>query len=270
MPDNSTLGDRLFVGAAKTWRNLWGAQNLPLDKRIYMESVIDRRRDPVTEKSLTPAEQEQLRGLIVNRYERIKPQLQQDLKTLRVNAQDAMRDAISARATPEAKAWHLKRYRGISERIEGIKSYMQTGKLNPVVVDYVKNDVPTNIQYGDYDDPLEVNSDAGAKSRGTARQTSVGQTLGRFNYEVDPQGVITVKDIYDFGQGVNGLTGLPVKNTPVSVGDLLAPKKAAVKYGRARLPEGQGRPVTIRLNSLAPPTRPPENKLIRPPSFFGY
>lgn len=264
------LGEQIFEGAAKGWRSLWGAENLPADKRIYMESVIDKRRDPITERSLKPDELEQLRGLIVSRYERIKPQLQQDVKELRQNAQEALREAATTR-NPETKAWHLRRYRNITGMMNGIQSYLTTGKLNPAVVDYAKRDVPTNIQYEDYDNPLEVNSDVGAGSGSPGRQTAIGQTLGRFTYEVDPQGTIIVKDTYDFGSGVNALTGLKVQNTPVSIGDLITPKKAAVKYARARLPEGKGRPVTIRVNSMAPP-KPKEkpNWFSKAAAYLGF
>lgn len=267
---DKTAAEQWFETAARSWRTLVGPQNLPADKRIYMESVIDRRRDPITERSLTPDELEQLRGLIVNRYERIKPQLQQDVRELRQNAQEALREA-AATANAETKAWHLKRYQNIVGMANGIQSYLTTGKLNPTVVDYAKRDVPTNIQYGDYQNSLEVNSDVGANSGSSGRDTAIGQTLGRFTYAVDPKGVITVKDTYDFGPGQDALTGRKIKNTPVSFGDFLVPKKAAVKYGRTRLPEGQGRPVTIRVNSMAPP-KPKEqaNWFSRAATFLGF
>ena len=263
------LSERLFESASKAYRSIVGNEDLPLDKRIYMESVFDQRRDPITEKSLNSEELEQLRGLIVSRYERIKPQLQQDVKELRQNAQEALREAATTR-NPETKAWHLKRYRNITGMMNGIQSYLTTGKLNPAVVDYAKRDVPTNIQYEDYDNPLEVNSDVGAGSGSPGRQTAIGQTLGRFTYEVDPQGTIIVKDTYDFGPGVNALTGLKVQNTPVSIGDLIIPKKAAVKYARARLPEGKGRPVTIRVNSMAPKPKEQPNWFSRAASYLGF
>lgn len=266
MPEK-TWGESLFEGASKAYRSVVGAQDLPLDKRIYMESVIDKRRDPVTEKSLNSEELEQLRGLIVSRYERIKPELKQSVVDMRQNAQEALREAAAAR-NPEVKAWHLKRYKGITGMMNGIQSYLQTGKLNPVVVDYARRDVPTNIQYGDYDNPLEVNSDVGVGGGSPGRQTAIGQTLGRFTYSVDPQGSIIIKDTYDFGAGVNALTGLEIKNTPVSVGDLITPKKAAVKYGRTYLPEGKGRPVQIRVNSLAP--KPADNWFTKAKNYLGF
>lgn len=268
MSEKST-GEVLFETAARTWRDLRGAKNLPVDKRIYMESVFDKRQDPITEKSLTSKELEVLRGLIVNRYERIKPQLQQDVSILRQNAQEALREAATARSA-DVKAWNLKRYRNITQMMNGIQSYLTTGKLNPVVVDYAKRDVPTNIQYGDYDNPLEVNSDVGIGGGTPGRQTAIGQTLGRFTYDVDPQGNIVVKDTYDFGAGVNALTGQRVQNEPVSVGDLITPKKAAVKYGRAHLPEGKGRPVIIRVNSMAPTKKKPTNWFSRAAEFLGF
>ena len=270
MPDKP-LGETIFEGAAKGYRSLFGAENLPLDKRIYMESVIDRRRDPITEKSLNADEQEQLRNLIASRYDRIKPQLKQDMVELRANAAEALREA-SATRNPETRAWHLNRYKGISQMLNGIKSYFDTGKLNPVLVDYAKNRVPTNIQREDYQNPGEINSDRGSSLTPPGRDTNIGQTLGRFNYNVDNAGNLLVTDAYDFGAGAAGFFGGEAghRQKPIGVSDLIAPKQAAAKLGYKRLPEGQGRPVKIKINSMAPKKKEAANYFSRAASYLGF
>lgn len=267
---NKTWGESAFETLSKGYRSLVGAEDLPLDKRIYMESVIDRRKDPVTEKSLTADEREQLRSLIASRYDRIKPQLKQSVAEMRQNAANALRSA-SAERDPEMKAAYLKSYKGIAATVKGLQDYLSSGRLNPTVVDFARvYGVPANIQYSDYDNPLEVNADSGLVGVNPGKDTRIGQTLGRFTYSVDDDGNINVKDVYDFGVGFNSLTGRKTPNKPVSVSDLFDPKQAAVKYGRTRLPEGKGRPVQIRINSAAPPKAPANNWFSRAANFLGF
>lgn len=269
MPDK-TFGESAFETLSKGYRSLVGAEDLPLDKRIYMESVIDRRRDPVTEKSLTADEREQLRNLITSRYERIKPQLKQDMVDLRQNAAEALREASASR-NPEERAWHLKRYKNITQMLNGIKSYFETGRLNPTLVDFARREIPTNIQREDYENPYEINADTGESLAPPGKDTAIGQTLGRFNYKVDESGNLLITDQYDFGPGAAGLLGTPNhRKTPIGVGDLITPKKAAAKLGYKRLPEGKGRPVQIRINSAAPPPKPTQNWFSRAADFFGF
>lgn len=267
---NRTVGERLFEGASKAYRSIVGNEDLPLDKRIYMESVFDRRRDPITEKSLNPEELEQLRTLIVSRYERIKPQLQQSVAEMRTNAQQALREAAATK-DPEMRAAHLKSYKNITTTMNGVKSFLQTGKLNPTVVDFARvYDVPAYIRREDYENPFEINVDTGQSGTKSGRNTAIGQTLGRFTYSVDPQGSIIVKDIYDFGPGASVFGGPPPRTQPISITDLITPKRAAAKLGYKTLPEGKGRPVTIRINSMAPPKKEEPNWFSRAASYLGF
>lgn len=267
---DKTIGERLFEGASKAYRTIVGNEDLPLDKRIYMESVFDRRRDPITEKSLNPEELEQLRALIVSRYERIKPEMQQSIVNMRANAQAALREAAATK-NPEMRAAILNSYRNITARMNGLKSYLQTGKLNPVVVDFGRSyDVPAYIRREDYENPFEINVDTGQSGTKSGRDTAIGQTLGRFNYSVDPQGSITVKDVYDFGAGAGAFGGAPHRAEPISVADLITPKRAAAKLGYKTLPEGKGRPVTIRVNSMTSKPREQPNWFSRAASYLGF
>lgn len=272
-PTDRTLGERLFETAAKGYRDFRGAENLPADQRVYMESVIDRRRDPITERSFTPEELESIRNVITRRYDAIKPQLKENVAERRKNAAEALREAAAAR-NPEVRAFHLNRYRGITADMQSIQSYLQTGKLNPAVVKEGKfYDVMPNIQYENYENPRAVASFTGAGlGQSAGKDAAIGQTLGRFVYDVDPQGVINIKDTYDFGPGYN-IFGEKEEPKRVGIASLLMPKYAARMYGYHQLPEGQGRPVQIKLNSMAPPkakAKEPTNWFSRTATALGF
>jgi len=266
-PTDRTLGERLFETAAKGYRGIRGVENLPADQRVYMESVIDRRRDPLTEKSFTPEELEVMRGVITRRYDALKPKFQQDISGMRSTAAQILRGAYAAK-DPAIRQSELNNYRRVANHIKGLQSFLDTGALNPVVLGYGKfYGVKPNVQYDDYKDSLKINADQVASS---SVEGAVGQTLGRFTYDVDPQGIIKIKDTYDFGSGVDAFTGEPVPTERIGVGSLFNPKHAAVRYGRTYLPEGQGRPVAIQLNAAAPKTKKPENWFSRTATALGF
>lgn len=250
MPNDPSLGDRMFAGAAKGWRDLWGAKNLPLDQRVYIDSTIDRRKNPVTERLLNADEQAKLRDLIVRRYDAIKPQLTQELAESRSRAADSLRRANAVKNDPGMRRIYLDQYKSEAENINGISDYLASGRVNPTVVrigGYLG--VKPNIQYKDYD------------TDNISR--SLLQTLGRFTYDADANGNINVKDSYDFN-ATNAARKL-------NVADLMNPSNAAYMYGAQRLPPGKGRPVNIRINSMAPP-KPKEqaNWFSRAATFLGF
>ena len=250
MPNDTSLGDRMFASAAKGWRDLWGAENLPLDKRVYIDSAIDRRTNPVTERLLNADEQAKLRDLIMRRYDAIKPQLTQELAESRSRAADALQRANAVKNDPGMRRIYLDQYKSEAENINGISSYLASGHINPTVVrigGYMG--VKPNIQYKDYD------------TDDTSR--SLLQTLGRFTYDADANGNITVKDSYDFNAADAA--------RKLKVSDLINPSYAAYVYGAKRLPPGKGRPVNIRINSMAPP-KPKEqpNWFSKAAAYLGF
>jgi type II secretory pathway pseudopilin PulG len=266
-PTDRTLGERLFETAAKGYRDIRGAENLPAHERIYMESVMDRRRDPITEKSFKPDELNAIRDVITRRYNAIQPKLKEDVTAMRPNAAEALREAVAAR-NPEARAFHMDRYREITANMQSIQSYLQTGKLNPKLIDWAKKyDIQPNIQYENYGKPDRI----GLPYR-TASDTEsqVGQVLGRFTYTADPQGNLSIADKYDFDP--YKLTAeTEFMRTPIGLGDFISsPKQVARKYAGKYLPPEQGRPVSIQLNAAAPKTKKPENWFSRTATALGF
>ena len=269
-PTDRTLGERAFETIAKGYRDIRGAENLPADQRVYMESVIDRRRDPLTEKSFKPEELEVMRDVITRRYDAIKPQLKQNIANRRSDAAEFLKSAIKT-SDPEMRAIFLREYKDNVQTVKDLTSFLSTGKLNPTVVELGQfYDIKPNIQYDDYKDSFKINADQLASSSG---EGAIGQTLGRFTYDVDPQGNINIKDTYDFGTAFDGFTGQPVPTKRIGLGSLFSPKSAAARYGRTYLPPGQGRPVNIRVNSMAPPkakTKESENWFSRAATALGF
>jgi hypothetical protein len=269
-PNDRTLGERAFETIVKGYRDIRGAENLPADQRVYMESVIDRRRDPLTEKSFKPEELEAMRNVITRKYDALKPKFQQDIAEMRRNAASDLQEAYKAKNPETRQAW-LEFYHRLASNIKDLQAYLDTGKLNPKVLEYAEfYGVKPNIQYDDYKDSYEINADQLASS---SDEGAIGQTLGRFTYGVDPQGNINIKDTYDFGTAVEGFTGKPVPTKRIGLGSLLNPKSAAARYGRTYLPPGQGRPVNIRVNSMAPPkakTKESENWFSRTATALGF
>jgi hypothetical protein len=269
-PNDRTLGERAFETIVKGYRDIRGAENLPADQRVYMESVIDRRRDPLTEKSFKPEELEAIRNVITRRYDALKPKFQQDIADMRQNAASDLQEAYRAKDPETRQSW-LRIYRKSADNIKDLQAYVDTGKLTPKVLEYAQfYGVNPNIQYDDYKDSYEIAADGLASSSG---EGAIGQTLGRFVYDVDQQGNLNIKDAYDFGPGFSPFTKQPVFNERIGLGSLFTPKGAAVRYGRTYLPTGQGRPVNIRVNSLAPPkakAKEPENWFSRTATALGF
>ena len=266
-PNDRTLGERAFEIAAKGYRGVRGEENLPPNERIYMESVIDQRRDPITERSFSPEELDAIRNVITRRYDAIKPQFKQQAVDLRANAAAALKNA-SATRNPEARRRFLDEYQQITADVKGLDEFLTTGRLTKAALNYGQTfNVSPNIQYKDYKDKYAVKSPNVSASD---LETQIGQVLGRFAYDVDPQGNLTIAEDYDF----NPLGSRHYTNTPIGVGDFFrSPKTVARKYAGKYLPPGQGRPVNIRVNSLAPPkakAKEPENWFSRTATALGF
>lgn len=267
-PTDRTLGERAFEVAAKGYRNFRGEENLPAHERIYMESVMDRRRDPITEKSFKPDELNAIRDVITRRYDAIKPKLKEDVAILRVNALDALRDATTAR-DPEARKFHLGLYKQITSNMQGIKDYLQTNKLNPTLLNWAKiHNIEPNIQYKNYGNPENIGLPFQTASD---TESQIGQVLGRFAYTADPQGNLNISDNYDFNP-YKPTARTQFMRTPIGLGDFIAsPKQVARKYAGKYLPSEQGRSVNIRFNSVAPAAKQPtQNWFSRATNALGF
>ena len=86
---------------------------------------------------------------------------------------------------------------------------------------------------------------------------SLEQTFGRIGYTVDPKTKqLVFQEDYDFNPALPGYKGTTEGHlASVSEGGGGPLYRAIRSYAGKVLPPGQGRPVNIRLNQLAPPSR---------------
>ena len=121
-PNDRTLGERAFETLVKGYRDIRGAENLPADQRVYVESVIDRRRDPLTEKSFKPEELEVMRNVITRKYDALKPKFQQDIANMRNTAASDLQEAYRAKDPETRQSW-LGLYRKTAAVLKDLQAY---------------------------------------------------------------------------------------------------------------------------------------------------
>jgi hypothetical protein len=67
---NLTLADKLVGLGLNLYGKNVNREELPLNKRIFLESVVDARKDPITEASMKEPERQALMSVVLNKYER--------------------------------------------------------------------------------------------------------------------------------------------------------------------------------------------------------
>jgi hypothetical protein len=270
-----TLGERL-VGAGLNIYNRFADRNkMPTNRRIFMESVVDKSKSPITEGAFKPVELDTLRNLILRKYAPLAPALDKYEKYLVERISDHEKAVREKNKDKIMYPEFAKRY---ADDINTLRKYKQ-GVITPDfleiasgVKDYARYHAMTqsdvrdsfNVQpifgYEDYGIDMK---DARRASAGNDPRAALHTTLGRFKYEVDPKtGDLVVVDKYDFNPPASGITGSALKSQPVTLSSLaMSAEGIGGLYGVIRdyagrtLPEGSGRDVRIRLNAnrLAPP-----------------
>jgi hypothetical protein len=263
--EDLTLGEKIVESGLKLYDRFSDRKTMPANRRIFLESVLDKTKNPITESSFNKAELDALLEVIFNKYKAIEPAIDQYEKYL-LSRIKIHNKAVAAKDKDRIMYPDFaKRY---LEDFEAIKAYKQ-GKLTPVFLelasgleDYPRHhalkaaelrsnsfNVKPIIGYEDYG--IDVHK---------ARQALAGQdpraalhtTLGRFRYEIDPAtNNLTIVDRYDFN---------PLTTPRVTAEQVLTspePLQGGV-YGLLRqyagrvLPDGSGRNVRVQLNNLAP------------------
>lgn len=276
-----TLGERAIELGLRTYSRFADRKTMPTNRRIFLESVLDRSREPITEAAFSPAELTTLGEIIRAKYVPIEPALFEYEKYLA----DALEKHVKAVATKNKDRIMYPNFASrYKEDLAAIRAYKQ-GKLTPTFLalaagelDYPRSlalgrlnlaqrfNVKPAVGYEDYGiDPEQ----ARVATAGDDPRAALHTTLGRFGYEVDSDtGALVVVDKYDFNPPISSITGktktprqvwldeLPV--TPEGGGS--ATYNLLRRYAGRTLPEGAGRDVRIRLNNLAPP---PANELVR-------
>lgn len=271
-----TFADKLVgAGLGLYGRNV-NRKELPLHKRIFLESVVDARKDPITEASMKEPERQALMSVIRGKYKSIEPSLTQYEQYL-AKSLEKHRKAVAEKNKdkmmyPEFADLYKKDLNAIRQYKKGVITQefidLTSGGLIPYprLVGLTDSKVGLTfrikpvIGYEDY--PVQKTDERNVFTNLTPE--ALEQTFGRIAYGVDPKTKqLVLKEDYDFNplppdQTRGTTTEGQLAMTPEGGGGPLY--RAVRLYAGKVLPPGQGRPVNVRLNQLAPV---PQNALIR-------
>jgi len=287
MADDLTIAEKLIGAGLRTYDKFADRSTMPTNRRIFMESVVDKSKEPITENSFRPDEMSVLRDLILRKYSQLNPAIDK-YEAYLSNALDRHQRAVKAK--DKDKIMYPEFATRYEADLDAIRKYKQ-GVVTPTFLeiasgsqDYVRHHAlkRLNMAGGEFSptpvfnvQPVFSYEDYGIES-GKARTAGAGAdpraalhtTLGKFRYAVDPEtNEFVITDQYDFNPPVSGITGSQLKSEPVTLDSVAMTAEGAGSplYGLIRnyagrvLPEGSGRDVRIRLNNLAPVSN---NKLL--------
>jgi len=274
--ENLSLGEKVVESGLRLYDKFSDRKTMPTNRRIFLESVLDKTKAPITEASFNKAELNALAEIILNKYKPLNPLLDQ----YEVYLSDALKRHAKAVAEKDKdRVMYPEFAKRYSEDLEAIQAYKQ-GKLTPGFLDLASGaqDYPRSVAFRrlNLDRKFNVKPIIGYEDYGVeadeARQAFAGRdpraalhtTLGRFRYEIDPTtNELVVVDRYDFnppGSFVPGKTKTP---PPIGAEQLVTSPEGLEggvyrllrQYAGRVLPEGSGRDVKVRLNNLAPVPR---------------
>lgn len=266
-----TLADRIVEQGLRAYGSLVNREELPLNKRIFLESVIDARKDPITEASLREPERKALAEVVRSKYE--QPLVQTKLsvyekwlaKELQKHKQAVAKKDKDKIMYPEFAAQFEKDFNAIKDYKRGVITEdfidLTAGGLisNERLYGLTKSGAgiewftKPSIGYADY--PTKFFEERNVFVNRVPE--ALEQTFGRIGYSVDPKTKqLVFREDYDFNPippGGPSSTEAALASTPEGGGGPLY--RAIRLYAGKVLPPGQGRPVNVRINQLAPPTQ---------------
>lgn len=275
MADKLSIGAKITDAGLRLYDKFADRSQMPTNRRIFLESVLDKSKEPITESSLTPAELETLNQVIFNKYKPIENEIDKYEQYLSKSLA-SHNQAVAAKN--KDKMLYPEFYQRYLTDFDAIQKF-KNGQITPDFLDLaagnqdyvrsvafkssgVKNkfNVKPVVRYEDYG---VENDQARRAFSGADPRESLHTILGRFQYTVDPEtNALVVTDKYDFNPNLSMITGTYKKNK-VKVQDAsvaTAPESGGVglyrllrEYAGEVLPEGAGRDVRIELNRLAPP-----------------
>jgi hypothetical protein len=276
MAKEETFAERLVGGAIRLYSRNADRAAMPTNRRVFLDSVVDKRKDPITESSFTPAELTELSNVVAAKYAPLREPVNQYAAYLqkRLASHEA---AVKAKNPdkmmyPEAVAQFQNDLTAIqafnagklTQDFLGLASGKQTYFRDQAMREASRDNkdlrdifnVKPSVQYSDYDPASRPK----ARSIFSSSPSAMLQTtLGRFNYAVDPKtGGLVITDSYDFNPRQNLLTATTRPTQPLNEVDLAEPLGGGA-YGLIRqwagraMPPGAGRPVRVQTNALAPP-----------------
>lgn len=277
MAEEENFAERLVGGAIRLYSRNADRAAMPTNRRVFLDSVVDKRKDPITESSFTPAELTELSNVVAAKYAPLREPVNQYAAYL----QKALAShAAAVKAKNPDNAMYPEAVAEYEKDLAAIQAF-NAGKLTQDFLDLAQGQqtrfrngamhyaskagqdlrsafkVKPSVQYDDYrsDSMLQPRS-IFSSSPSAMLQT----TLGRFNYAVDPKtGGLVIVDSYDFNpppKPWSNTGSLPAQ--PLNEGDLAEPVGHGAyglirQWAGQRMPPGTGRPVRIETNALAPP-----------------
>ena len=276
MAEEENFAERLVGGAIRLYARNADRATMPTNRRVFLDSVVDKRKDPITESYFTPAELTELSNVVAAKYAPLREPVNQYAAYL----QKALAShAAAVKAKNPDNAMYPEAVAEYEKDLAAIQAF-NAGKLTQDFLDLAQGqqtrfrsgamhyaskagqdlrsafNVKPSVRYDDYrsDSMLQPRS-IFSSSPSAMLQT----TLGRFNYAVDPKtGGLVITDSYDFNPRQNPLTATTRPAQPLNEGDLAEPLGGGA-YGLIRqwagraMPPGAGRPVRVQTNALAPP-----------------
>lgn len=278
-----TLGERVVGGLLRTYSKYADRKTMPTNRRVFLESVIDRRKDPITEAAFKPEELADLSAVVSEKYRNLPEAVDQYAAYLEKSlaSHDAAvkaknRDSIMY---PEFESQYRKDLAAVKafragkltqdflDLASGTRTYERSVALNEASRGGEDLRTKFNVRpYIKYDDYNQNPDDAAAAHTtwATAPRAMLRTTLGQFRYAVDPKtGALVITDTYDFNPP-KGFLGLGPATTPPPVGEGQVAEGGATDgglYGLIRqyagrvMPPGSGRSVRVQTNALAPKPR---------------
>lgn len=266
--DDLTLAEKAVGAGLRLYDKFADRKTMPTNRRIFLESVLDKSKEPITETAFTPAELNTLGQIIFNKYKSIDEPLSAYEKVL-TEKMAKHKAAVAAKNKDQIMfPEFVKRY---EQDLDAIRAYRQ-GKLTPEFISLAagKGDYPRqttlsklnlmdrfNIQpivtYTDYGKDL---TQARTATAGANPADALHTTLGQFKYQIDPDtGALVVVDKYDFNpMRATATTPFGLAETVATMPETggTAIYRLLREYAGRVLPEGSGRDVRVQLNNLAP------------------
>lgn len=266
-----TFADRIVEQGLRAYGSLANREELPLHKRIFLESVVDARKDPITEASLREPERKALAEVVRSKYE--QPLVKTKLsvyekwlaKTLQENKRAVAKKDKDKMMIPTFTAQFEKDLNAIRDYKRGVITQdfidLTAGGLisNERLYGLTKSGAgiqwftKPNIGYEDY--PINASEERSVFTNRAPE--ALEQTFGRIAFSVDPKTKqLVFQEDYDFNPlppGAPSSTEAALAATPEGGGGPLY--RAIRLYAGKVLPPGQGRPVNVRINQLAPPAQ---------------
>lgn len=278
---DETFAEKLIGKALRTYSEYADRSTMPTNRRMFLESVIDKRKDPITETAFKPEELTALSDLVAQKYSELPESVDQYAAYLEkaltrhdaaVKAKDRdkiMYPEFAAQYKKDLAALKAFKSKKLTQEFLDLASGAQTYERKIAMNEasrYGKDirsafNVRPYITYADYHQtPGEIAATHTTWSRDP--KSMLRTTLGQFRYAVDPEtGGLVVTDKYDFNPP-KGFLGLGPTTAPAPVGEWhLAEGNGGGLYGTIRqyagrvMPPGTGRSVRVQTNALAPSFR---------------